>query len=109
MMSVGPLLNSSCLIQQPTTTYDGSHSPIDTFATFIASTPCRFQPRNGNESPRYGRESTRNNDVFYVQSGLGITTKMRVIFGGLTFDIQAVKTWLDQGLDLVRLDVEETK
>lgn len=100
-------------IQRPTTTTDVGGSFVRTWANSLAGINVFLQIRAGSEAVRYGRENTRRFGTAYVAGGLDIVTGDRLTFGGLTYDIQSVRTPDERAagdrLAYMILEVQETK
>src|SRR5688572_2960098 len=95
-------------ITRPTTSKT-TGIPVQTYAAHLSGLTVYLQEKSGEESVRYGRESARNFGVAYVKAGYDIQTKDRLVIGGRTWDIQAVRTrGAGRTLQMV-LEVQETK
>jgi head-tail adaptor len=108
MVTPTHLLTDSCSIQRSTTSLGTSGNPQLAWANHLSGVKCRVQVSSGDESPRYGRLSSRYHYRVYVAGGQDITEHDRVIWGSRTLDILDADDFDGLGV-LVRLGCEETR
>ncbi|HEY1182232.1 MAG TPA: phage head closure protein [Rhodocyclaceae bacterium] len=82
-------LRDRITIQQRTVTRGSMGAPVDTW-TDVATVWAQFDPLRGREFFSAKQEQTENSVRFWIRYRAGIETKMRIVFAGKHYDIEAV-------------------
>ncbi len=75
-------------IEQPTETIDAYGAPIQSWTTLAANVPAQVSYDNGSEYFAAGQMNARIDAVFKIRYRSDLTTKMRISYGGETYDIK---------------------
>jgi len=87
----GGTLHNRISIETPTESADGSGQLIRTWATYKANVPADHQNVSGGETLRGRQVSAQASHLFRIRTVDGVTTEMRVLWGGEYYGIVNVK------------------
>lgn len=97
----GGSLHDRINIETATEAADGSGQLVRTWATYKANVPADHQDVTGGEPFRGRQVSAQASHLFRIRTISGVTTEMRVNYGGTYYGIVNVKepytreTWLE--------------
>lgn len=97
----GGSLHDRINIETATEAADGSGQLIRTWATYKANVPADHQYVTGGEQFRGKQVSAQSSHVFRIRTISGLTTEMRVLWGGTYYGIVNLKepynceSWLE--------------
>lgn len=90
------VLPDSCTIQTRTNSTDAMGETVPTWASTYTSVPCRVDPVRQSEATMAGRQTAEYDFTLTVPYDQTIDAAMRVVHGGLTYEVIAVdadKSW----------------
>jgi SPP1 family predicted phage head-tail adaptor len=86
---IGPM-REKIDIQEVVETQNSFGEPVRNWVSFAANRWCEVDHRSGSESLSAQQTTGRVDFIFRMRFVKGVTTKMRVIFDGEEYDIEAV-------------------
>ena len=107
-MGFKQLLNKTCVIRRFTSSSNDAHgNPVKVWSDLATDIACRLQPRRGREALQ-PTQVVVGTHVLYLEAGVDITERDRVVVGATTYEVLFVEGAAGQGHHL-EADLELVK